>query len=81
MSSIEKLLQELVVAKGDAAYSDIERLLVYHGYEQTRTVGSHFHFNKQDSAPVTLPSHNGKVKICYVRLIIKVIAKEKHEEN
>ncbi len=81
MSSIEKLIRKLAAAKGFVAYAYIERVMHYHGYQKTKVAGSHFHFEKLDAPPITFPVHNGKVKIWYVRPILKIIIKEKHEES
>jgi len=42
------------------------------GYELTKISGSHHIFTKKDSLPVSIPVHNGKVKVFYVKQIEKI---------
>ncbi|PIR47030.1 MAG: hypothetical protein COV07_01145 [Candidatus Vogelbacteria bacterium CG10_big_fil_rev_8_21_14_0_10_45_14] len=71
MSSIDKLQEKLTHAKGEVALKDVERLLNHYGFYQTRIVGSHFHFEKDNTPAFIFPVHNAKVMCWYVRLIIK----------
>lgn len=74
MSQIEKLIQSILRAKADIPFADLEKILLHVGYRKTRQKGSHVHFRKEDATPLTLPVHHGKVKIVYVKHIIKLLA-------
>ncbi|HCC83719.1 TPA: hypothetical protein DEP96_02630 [Candidatus Uhrbacteria bacterium] len=73
MSQIEKLIEAIKRAKVDVRFVDLEQLLVHCGYINVRQAGSHIHFRKEGSSFVTIPVHNHKVRIVYVKEILKLL--------
>jgi len=73
MSQLEKLLEKMRQAKTDVKFSDLVQVLNHFGYLKIRQRGSHVHFRKKDSPFLTIPVHNHKVKIVYVKEIIKLL--------
>ena len=61
----------LIVAS-EQRFSQVKKMLENKGYELTRISGSHHIFTKKDSSPVSIPVHNGKVKVFYVKHIEKI---------
>lgn len=73
MSQLEKLIEKMLIAKADIRFADFEKVLLYAGYTKVRQKGSHAHFRKPDAPFLTIPIHNGKVKIVYVKEAMKMI--------
>lgn len=72
MSQMEKLIERMRMAKADVRFDDLTKLLSHYGYVNVRHRGSHFYFQKLSAPSLTIPVHNGRVKIIYVKEIIKL---------
>lgn len=72
MSQIEKLLIKFQRTKTAVSFVDLRTLLAHFGYTEARQRGSHVHFRRVNSPSLTIPVHNGKVKIVYVKDILKL---------
>lgn len=73
MSQLEKLIEKLKRASADVALSDLTKILFASGYERVRQKGSHVHFRKPNAPFITVPAHQQKVKIVYVKEILKLL--------
>ncbi|OGL97637.1 hypothetical protein A2318_04275 [Candidatus Uhrbacteria bacterium RIFOXYB2_FULL_45_11] len=73
MSQLEKLIEKIKQSKSDVAFSDLVKLLSSVDYKLVRRKGSHVHFRKQDAPFLTIPTHQNKVKIVYVKEILKLL--------
>ncbi len=76
MSRKDKLIAKLLALPKDMSFSDVQKILEWHGYELNRVKGSHHMFTKTDFDPVVIPVHNKSVKIDYLKKIIKAIPLE-----
>jgi predicted RNA binding protein YcfA (HicA-like mRNA interferase family) len=66
MSQIEKLLQKFSRSPQTVRYSDIEKVLIYVGFEKIHTKGSHVKWkHKQLRHDVIIPVHNNECKKFY----------------
>lgn len=74
MSQLEKLIEKMRHAKADVRFNDLEKILTHAGYEAVRRKGSHVHFRKPDAPSFTIPVHNGKVKIVYVKDLLDLLS-------
>ncbi|MFI3156943.1 MAG: type II toxin-antitoxin system HicA family toxin [Methylococcaceae bacterium] len=70
MSQIEKLIEKLKNAKGEASARDIENLLRHMGFVKDRQRGSHVLFCREGMM-VGFPVHDGMVKIGYIKMIFQ----------
>jgi predicted RNA binding protein YcfA (HicA-like mRNA interferase family) len=57
----------------DVRFTEVQRLLVEHGYYLKRISGSHHIFGKAGERPIPVPVHHGKVKHVYLREIRKAL--------
>ena len=73
MSQFEKLIEKLKRSKTDVPLNDLKKILTSVGYEPTRQKGSHIHFRKPNAPFLTVPTHQQKVKIVYVKEILKLL--------
>lgn len=73
MSQLEKLIEKIKRSKTDVAFPDLVKLLSFAGYERARQKGSHVHFRKPNAPFFTVPVHQRKVKIVYVKEILKLL--------
>lgn len=73
MSQMEKMLAAIKLAKADIRLAELEKILIHFGYIKVRQSGSHSYWRKDDSPFVTIPAHSGKVRIVYVKEIIKLL--------
>ena len=70
MSRMDKLIAKLLRFPNTMRFSDVEKVLNAHGYEETRTAGSHHIFTKAGADPVTVPTVGGReVKKGYLKEI------------
>lgn len=72
MSQIDKLIVNLRRTKTAVRFADLETLLAHFGYVKVGQKGSHVHFRRVNSPSLTVPVHNDKVKIVYVKDILKL---------
>ncbi len=72
MSQLEKLIEKICTARADVRFDDLQKILSHYGYVHVRHKGSHFYFQKPSAPSLTIPVHNGKVKVVYVKEIIKL---------
>ena len=79
MSKREKRLQKLLAKPGETSLRTISAILNDFGYKLTRVNGSHHIFEKNDQDLINLPVHNGKVKKCYIKIIIKKLISRQNE--
>ncbi len=79
MPNIERLMEKLGCARGLVPLREIEQVLRAHLYLLERISGSHFHYEGPGGRFVSFPTHNNKVKACYVKAIIKKIGN--YEKN
>jgi predicted RNA binding protein YcfA (HicA-like mRNA interferase family) len=73
MSQLEKLIEKLKRSKSDVSLGDLVNVLSSTGYDRVRQKGSHIHFRKSNSPFITVPTHHQKVKIVYVKEILKLL--------
>ncbi len=73
MSQLEKLIEKIKRANTDVPLKDLEKILTTFGYEKVRQKGSHVHFRKKGAPFFTVPTHEKKVKIVYVKEILKLL--------
>lgn len=73
MSQLEKLIEKIKRSKTDIPLNDLIKLLSGNGYERVRQKGSHIHFRKPNAPFITVPVHQQKVKIVYVKEILKLL--------
>lgn len=71
---MEKLLEKVRHSKTDLPFTDLEKILSHAGYTNVRQKGSHVHFRKPHAPFLTVPVHNGRVKIVYVKEIISLLS-------
>ncbi len=74
MTKKEKLIYELVSLPASMRFSDVRKVLEWHGYELNRSAGSHFMFRKEGSPNLDIPIKDGKtVKRVYLKMIVDVL--------
>ncbi|MGD9693679.1 MAG: type II toxin-antitoxin system HicA family toxin [Phycisphaerales bacterium] len=57
----------------DIRFDELRKHLESHGWQFTRTRGSHHVFTRPGFRPITIPVHKGRVKHVYKRLVEKAI--------
>ena len=74
MSKKEKLIQHLASLPATMRFSDVQKVLEWHGYELDRSNGSHFIFAKTGQPSITIPKKGGKtVARTYLRNIVQAL--------
>lgn len=70
MSQIEKLLQKFIKSPHTVRYADIERILIYIGFEKINAKGGHVKWKHKDlSSDIIVPIHNNDYKRFYKQQI------------
>ena len=70
MSRTEKLVQKLLQFPKTMRFSEVKRILGYHGYEEVRVAGSHHIFQKAGTTLINVPTIRGReVKVEYLKAI------------
>ncbi|MEM6428890.1 MAG: type II toxin-antitoxin system HicA family toxin [Deinococcota bacterium] len=70
MTKKEKLIQQLTSLPTDMRFSDVRKVLEWHGYELRRSSGSHFMFRKDGFPRLDIPKRDGKtVARAYLKMI------------
>jgi len=72
VTQIEKLVERLRRARGEADYADLHRLLQHYGWTRERQAGSHVTYKKAGQEPISFPLLSGRwVKSSYRRLVLR----------
>ena len=73
MPSIEKIIEKMKNQPNGIRFSEIEKVLNYLEYYETRQKGSHKRFkNKEKQESITLPEQN-PIKAVYVKQILEML--------
>ena len=74
MSKLEKLLQRIKNNPKTVRFEEIEKILVYHGFNESQSGGgsSHYIFKKKDIS-VTIPRHGKFIREIYVKIAIAAL--------
>ncbi len=77
MSKWEKLLRQICSLSKDLRFAELEKVLVYYGYEKTapKKGSSHYIFRKPGCNPISIPKHE-PIKKVYVELVKQVVESE-----
>lgn len=76
MSSIEKIIDKMKNQPNGIKFSEIERILNYMDFYETRQKGSHKRFkNNNTDETLTLPVQN-PLKSVYIKQILKLLGDE-----
>ncbi len=76
MSSIEKIIEKMKNQPNGIKFSEIEKILNYMDFYETRQKGSHKRFkNKITNETLTLPVQN-PLKAIYIKQILKLLGDE-----
>lgn len=78
MTRFSKLKQKIEANKTprDITYDEILRYLNHYNFYLERTNGSHHIFKDIKQRRITIPVHNGKIKSCYVSLMVRIIKED-----
>ena len=67
---MDKLIAKLLRYPNTMRYSEIKKILEYHGYTEDRVAGSHHIFTKPGSDLINVPTVGGRdVKVRYLKEI------------
>ena len=70
----DKLIEKLLKKPPDMRFDEVKRILENSGFKSVRTRGSHFIFKNSDTRKkVCIPTHNNRVKKCYLEDIIEIL--------
>ena len=72
----QKLLDRLTNNPKGARFDDLRTLLMYEDFQLERVTGSH-HIFKKAGIRFVIPVHKNRVKLAYVRKVIKLIEQTK----
>lgn len=72
MAGVEKIIEKMKNRPNGIKFSEIVKVLEYHGYIMVRVRGSHHHFRNKDGDVITIPKHN-PVKAVYVKDVLRRI--------
>ena len=76
MSGIEKLIEKMKNQPNGIKFSEVEKILNYMDFYETRQKGSHKRFkNKATNETLTLPVQN-PLKAIYIKQILKLLGDE-----
>ncbi len=76
MSSVKKIIEKMKTQPSGIKFSDVEKILNYMDFYETRQKGSHKRFkNKTTKETLTLPVQN-PLKAVYVRQILRLLGDE-----
>jgi len=82
MSRIEKLLRKFLKNPESLKFKEIEKLLLYIGFEKIGINGSHHLFiHPLDSSTHSIPVHNSECKTVYKKKTCKLVHKLLQNEN
>ena len=74
MGKQEKLFKELLNKPPEMRFAEIKKILENLGFKNVRTRGSHFVFkNSANGKKISIPTHNHRVKKCYLEEIIEIL--------
>ncbi|WP_425623042.1 type II toxin-antitoxin system HicA family toxin [Brevibacillus borstelensis] len=74
MAGVEKLIEKMKNRPNGIRFSEIAKVLEYHGYIMVRVVGSHHHFRNKNGDVITIPKHN-PIKAVYVKDVLERIGR------
>jgi predicted RNA binding protein YcfA (HicA-like mRNA interferase family) len=70
----DQLIEKLLKKPPDMRFDEVKRILENSGFKNVRTRGSHFIFKNSDTRKkVCIPTHNNRVKKCYLEDIIEIL--------
>ena len=74
MGKKDKLIDKLLKKPPEMRFDEIKKILENAGYKNVRAKGSHFIFkNSDDGKKVIIPTHNNRVKKCYLEEMIELL--------
>ena len=74
MAKRNKLIEELLKKPPEMRFAEIKKILEHSGFKNVRTRGSHFVFkNSANGKKIIIPTHNHRVKKCYLEEIIEIL--------
>jgi predicted RNA binding protein YcfA (HicA-like mRNA interferase family) len=74
MGKQDKLIKELLKKPPEMRFDDMKKILEHAGFKNVRTRGSHFVFkNYENGKKISIPTHNHRVKKCYLEEIIEIL--------
>ncbi len=76
----QKLLERLTNNPKGATFDDVRTLLLQEGFRLHRIAGSHYIF-KKPGITFVIPVHGNRVKLVYVRQVIRLIRESRGEGN
>lgn len=74
MTKREKRLVKLKNNPTTASLREMKTILSGYGYKIVRIKGSHYFFEHETQGIISIPVHNQKVKQCYIKRLIQIIA-------
>jgi len=81
MTKIEKTVKQFLTRPASLRYSEIEKVLKYHGFEVIMAKGSHKKFKHTSlKADLVIPVHNNDCKDFYKIQAAKIIKNLSHEK-
>lgn len=75
MNTKAKLITKFLQNPISLRYSQIEKILISHGWEKIQGKGSHVLFEKPGMYDISVPIHNNECKIIYKKQIAKILNK------
>jgi predicted RNA binding protein YcfA (HicA-like mRNA interferase family) len=74
MGKQDKLIEKLLKKPPEMRFDEIRKILENAGFKNVRTRGSHFIFKNSDNRKkISIPTHNNRVKKCYLEEIIEIL--------
>jgi len=74
MSKLDKLLKKLLNDPPELDYDDVYYILIFFGFQEISSKGSHHTFRNNEKLKITVPKKGGKtVKRIYLKQIVKLL--------
>lgn len=74
MAGADKLIEKMRNRPNGIRFSEIAKVLEYHGYIMVRVSGSHHHFRNENGDVITIPNQS-PVKAVYVKDVLRRIGR------
>lgn len=75
MARVEKIIEKMKNQPNGIRFSELAKVLKYHGYIEDGGKGSHRVFRKEGEEPISIPERN-PVKSVYVKKVLGLIGEE-----